>query len=146
MAAKTIASAGVNELISQIPNYLDYTNNENDESDSTSFTFTLDGVPCAVSFRGIGAGEDRITVIYGSNDVNISSSINSCYMPNFSKGVKMVSNGKQVTSVKMNLERKRGKYIMDGSIEFTTNRNHTASINKLNISPNGYSLSGPFIF
>ena len=102
-------------------------------------TFDIDGVPCVAVSKPAGAGEERIVVVYDSNDVSAALSTVRC-----------AGTLPHKTAAKFTLERKRGPYIMESHrlyrFHFRVTNPDKLSLSKHTLLPNGYTLDGPFIF
>ena len=104
---------------------------------SVSTNFDLFGVGCVAAAIPNGCGEEKIIVIYDSDDVERAEREVS------------VAGRLQATRAKCWLERKDGPYIMETDINQTFFRTTNANMHVLShmvVEPDGYTLNGPFIF
>ena len=107
--------------------------------------FDFDGVMSCAASKPSGCGEERIVVLYDSTDVEIAQMAARC-------GFYLMHDSSGITMAKATLERQRGPYIMNepgrriDRDAFRCRRAHLAMLLNTPVVPNGYVLSGPFIF
>jgi len=110
-------------------------------------SFNIGEVPCVAVSKPDGCGEERIVVMYNSSDVNRALNLVKCAGSLTWRGWK--NSTKDVAIAKCTLERQRGRYIMESSLDnwhFTCSNVNKYELNRLSIQPEGYALNGKFIF
>tara|TARA_R110002050_G_scaffold108088_7_gene218734 strand:- start:17847 stop:18302 length:456 start_codon:yes stop_codon:yes gene_type:complete len=109
------------------------------EEDGHTAHFSIDGVACVAASKPAGCGEERIVVMYDTNDVATALETVKC--------AGSLPRGK--TAAKCTLERKTGRYIMKQRLSnwfFRTTNEDKHALCKRSIKPLGYTLDGRFIF
>ena len=115
------------------------------DEDGVDTSFVLNGINCVATSKPSGCGEERITVLYNSTNLQYAKKLNLC--------ATLFWRTKGITAVQVTLERKRGPYIMKAGRKrricknvFKSKKNEVEALSRLNIQPNGSAREGPFIF
>ena len=154
-----LTTKGINKLIEDEPLFLEHNLEHNGddnhkglnyERNTRTARFNINDIPCVVASSPIGFGEDMITTIYNSNNIELAKGINRC--AGELKSIIQSYDHENTTATKVNLERKTGKYIMGTPEQATNNWRFTYKNNDVNIlkdideEPNGYHFFGQFHF
>lgn len=112
------------------------------EEDGVTATFDLHGVPCVACSKPAGCGEERILILYNSDDRDKARRHVQCanVLNTYAQGV---------TAAKVTLERERGPYVMQtnlGKRAFRCTQADMTTLASHAVAPYGYALTGPFIF